>query len=266
MTSTPLRENGAPTAGSSCPDAELLAAYVDGRATLAERSEIEAHLARCEDCYFVFSETVRTQQAQRGESAKKSEILPWWRQRSPQLVAGLAAAATVVIVVQIYEFRTASIEHTQEVGQLTARVRDLEAQLAHEREQSVKRTGPIETPRPHLALPTTAIFALTPGMLRDSGTLTRVTIPQDVATIQFRLPVSGSPFSSYQVVFYDADLEEICSISKLRVDPREQTRALTVSIPSDLLSPGEYRIKLSGIALDHRSKEVATYNFRVAAR
>jgi tetratricopeptide (TPR) repeat protein len=97
MTSTPLRENGAPTSGSSCPDAELLAAYIDGRATLAERREIEAHLARCEDCYFVFSETVRAQQTQGGEPAKKSEVPPWWRVWSPQLAAGFAAAVLVVI-------------------------------------------------------------------------------------------------------------------------------------------------------------------------
>jgi tetratricopeptide (TPR) repeat protein len=105
MTLKSLRENGAPTSGPGCPDAELLAAYIDGRATLAEQREIEAHLARCEDCYFVFSETVREQQAQGGEPAKKSEVPPWWRVWSPQLAAGFAAAVVVVIGAQLIIFK-----------------------------------------------------------------------------------------------------------------------------------------------------------------
>jgi anti-sigma factor RsiW len=130
MTSTPI----IPTShgsGAGCLDAELLAAYIDGRVTAAERSEVEAHLARCESCHFVFAESFRESaervpEAQAGlwrsgltvggdaavaaaaaavpESAEGvSRPEPSRRRSAPMLwraAAGLAAAAAVVIAVQ----------------------------------------------------------------------------------------------------------------------------------------------------------------------
>jgi tetratricopeptide (TPR) repeat protein len=100
MMMTPLKENAARTSGPLCPDSELLASYVDGHVSAAERVEIEAHLARCEDCYFAFSETVLEQRAERISEVEPdhSEGWPPWMTR---VAAGLAAAAALVIAVQV---------------------------------------------------------------------------------------------------------------------------------------------------------------------
>ena len=45
----------------ACLDAELLASYLEGRTSPAERATVEAHLAHCEDCQFVFAETIHAQ-------------------------------------------------------------------------------------------------------------------------------------------------------------------------------------------------------------
>ena len=82
--------------GTGCLDADLLASYVDGRATPAERTTVEAHLAQCEDCFFVFSETLR-EQAQGDDAIKKSERARW----VPKAAAGVAAAAALVIAVAV---------------------------------------------------------------------------------------------------------------------------------------------------------------------
>ena len=97
MALTPLQENG--VTRSSCLDTELLASYVDGRTTPEQRVEVEAHLARCEDCYFAFSETVQEQEAT--DLTKKSETPRspgWW---STPVAAGLAAAAAIVVAVSV---------------------------------------------------------------------------------------------------------------------------------------------------------------------
>jgi len=99
MVLTSLQENGVTRSG--CLDAELLASYVDGRTTPEQRVEVEAHLARCEDCYFAFSETVREQGAEATAVTKKSETprrRGWW---STPVAAGLAAAAAVVVAVSV---------------------------------------------------------------------------------------------------------------------------------------------------------------------
>lgn len=100
MTLTPLQENGGRTSGSSCPDTEALATYIDGCASAVERAEIEAHLASCEDCYFVFSETVHEREAH--DDRKKSDVARWLGRWSPQLAAGLAAAAAIVVAVEVF--------------------------------------------------------------------------------------------------------------------------------------------------------------------
>lgn len=99
MVLTSLQENGVRRSG--CLDAELLASYIDGRTTPEERVEIEAHLARCEDCYFAFSETVQEQQAERTES-EESEPHSRSRRWMPRVAAGLAVAAALVIAVQVF--------------------------------------------------------------------------------------------------------------------------------------------------------------------
>ena len=77
MTLTPRQETGAWTSGPGCPDAEALASYIDGRTTATERVEIERHLASCEDCYFVFSETVQQPESREGDDRDRSHIA-WW--------------------------------------------------------------------------------------------------------------------------------------------------------------------------------------------
>jgi tetratricopeptide (TPR) repeat protein len=94
MTLTPSQQNGDCT--SVCLDAELLASYVDGRATPTERTVAEAHLAQCEDCYFAFSETIRTQIHADGAS-KKTKWLRW----ATRATAGLAAAAALIVAVML---------------------------------------------------------------------------------------------------------------------------------------------------------------------
>jgi len=106
MTLTPLQENGATRSGADCFDAELLASYVDGRANPEERVKVEAHIAHCEDCYFIFSETVREQRAHSAAGPTALEPLPgarrWMSRVAVFTTAGLAAAAALVIAAQIY--------------------------------------------------------------------------------------------------------------------------------------------------------------------
>ena len=265
MTSTPRQEDVAIRSDGGCLEAELFASYVDGRTTLEERVKVETHIAHCENCYFVFSETVQerlTTESRKSESQNRS------RRWMPRLAAGLAAAAALVIAVYVFGPVSGRTSRAQDLDRLTTRVRELENQLAHERERSATAAGQTAAalqPLPQ-GLPVTPIFALTPGMLRDRGTLTRVGIPPNDATVRFRLLLVGPEYPSYRAVFYDADGEEVWAVSKLRVDPREQTRALTAVVPSDLLSPGDYQIKVNGILPNRRTEGVATYSLRVTPR
>jgi putative zinc finger protein len=70
----------APTTDASspigaCPSAEALAAYIDGVLDKAEAERVTAHLADCEDCYFVYSETLRFQLDSPPEKEKDGDVV-----------------------------------------------------------------------------------------------------------------------------------------------------------------------------------------------
>lgn len=101
-----------------CLSDETLAAYVDGGLTADERAQVELHLAACQDCFAVFTESVRTVQAMAdsGEFDQPVSRTPVLEPPVPTVVlikdgrrrrvvrwaaagAGLAAAAAVALAV-----------------------------------------------------------------------------------------------------------------------------------------------------------------------
>lgn len=96
------------------PPLEELAAYIDGMLSEEEAARVAEHIAECEDCFFVYSETVRFQlehpeeaeepgpddgkvvpfsgKANAGETQRRRR-LPWW--------VGLATAAMLAVAVGI---------------------------------------------------------------------------------------------------------------------------------------------------------------------
>jgi putative zinc finger protein len=79
-----------------CPDAELLAAYVDGWATVEDRRVIEAHLAGCADCRELVGAAVEMVRGEAEMPSRRPRRTAWF-------VAGaglIAAAAAIVVVVR----------------------------------------------------------------------------------------------------------------------------------------------------------------------
>lgn len=99
------------TAKGVHPGDERLAAFVDGRLSSSEREHIVAHLASCEDCYEVFSETVSFQ-VEADEEVEPTVLpapyspvkpSPWrrpgvWRRWVPAATLAAAAALTILVI------------------------------------------------------------------------------------------------------------------------------------------------------------------------
>jgi hypothetical protein len=85
--------------GGTCPSLETIGAFVDGRFKDRERETIADHLATCETCYFVFAEAART----RVNTQSKGAVVPFRPRRMTwQVMGGLAAAATIVLAVNLW--------------------------------------------------------------------------------------------------------------------------------------------------------------------
>ena len=92
-----------PVQSTECPDAELLAAMIDGAADSAQREELLSHLASCPDCYETWLSLASPEQAGQGTGTLIKG--PWYSRIGRSLsankaaAAALAAAACLVLVV-----------------------------------------------------------------------------------------------------------------------------------------------------------------------
>lgn len=109
----------------------------------------------------------------------------------------------------------------------------------------------------------TYTLTLTPGLTRDGSADNRVSIPKvDIVRVQLVL----ADDSSYQS--YTATLESIDgrTLATERTSSRESINGrpvVTVELPSKLLPPADYRIKLSGLGADGKTVDLGSYYFKV---
>jgi len=167
MASTPfIADNGQGSDGNdTCLDLALLASYIDGRVTPAERTSIEAHLARCEDCYFIFSETFHEQAAQAAPSAGPDvNPAPKRWPRGWQMAAALAAAAAIVLAVQVY--RTARPRQDQA---LVVALNDLQAAAGPYRPFEARLSGTYPYRPPAAAVRSGLASSETPLAVREAA-------------------------------------------------------------------------------------------------
>ena len=90
------------TVAGACPTLESIAAYLDGRLTDRERADVTEHLASCEDCYVLFSESAQIH-ATEGAVSKGAA---GWRggfagSRFAWSTAGAALATAAAVVLMI---------------------------------------------------------------------------------------------------------------------------------------------------------------------
>ncbi len=89
-----------------CPDSETLAAYMEGRLNLADRSRVEAHLATCEDCYEAVVEIVHANALAPSVSVQSMVASPASRRRPTRWLWLAATAAVLTFVVGSVWIRT----------------------------------------------------------------------------------------------------------------------------------------------------------------
>src|SRR4029453_4168426 len=90
---------------AACPTSEALAAYIDRGVEAAERAQIEAHLADCDDCRLLIAQVLESHDGIDDAQAGKGRLLelpPSPKRWKARTVGSLvAAAAALLVVVQI---------------------------------------------------------------------------------------------------------------------------------------------------------------------
>jgi len=104
---------------------------------------------------------------------------------------------------------------------------------------------------------------LVPGLSRDGEGIQQVTLPTDTTTLQLQLRVPNLPaYQTYRAILQAADGRDISRQDDLRLDHGSGDRIIC-PISAALLEPGNYSLKLSGLAQRSEYEDIARYYFRV---
>jgi len=275
----------------------LIDDYLDDALAAVDRARFEHQLSTVRGLRqkVQFARTLRTHAAATIEDADAGAVgdasvwtlpvigrLPVWRPSAwaPRPAwAALAAAVLVAVVAgvwlerdrvareaQLAQLQTAQDEHQYELGVLRGTVRDLQARLQTEQRIAAPLpTMPTEPLRTVAASPPPVpTFMLATGVLRSEGTLARIAVPVGAQIVRLRLAVPDRATGEYRATLRDAEGEEVCALSRLRVDPSGSS--VTVVLPADVLPRGDYQLTLSPAGRDPAVEGTYTYTFRVAAR
>lgn len=104
---------------------------------------------------------------------------------------------------------------------------------------------------------------LTPGLQRSEGETKRLTISSDIGTVRLQLILPENRYESYQATLLDFDGRTLTTKTNLKPETANGQPATFFDVLADLMSPGDYRVRLSGVASGGNVESVASYSFRI---
>jgi hypothetical protein len=191
------------------------------------------------------------------DAGEKLQPVSWLRKlvealrlRSPIVYLPLAAALVVAIFFgawRLVEYRRAQ--------QLRAREESQRLEVEQELAQLNDPSG-VGRPPP----PGTRVFQLSPVTLR--GEANKLSPPAETSVVELWLLRAGDEYQSYRASLQRVGAAPRFSIPNLHAANTPGGRAVPVKIPVRLLTPGTYRLTLSGVTPDGRLEEADEYTFQ----
>lgn len=105
---------------------------------------------------------------------------------------------------------------------------------------------------------------LSSGLVRSvGGELKRVQIPPGTVLVRLRLELDGTEYPSYRAALHQASGDEVWSQNNLNATAVDGREAIELTLPADLLQPGDYYVRLRGAAPQKDPVVLDRYDFRV---
>lgn len=111
---------------------------------------------------------------------------------------------------------------------------------------------------------TVASFALSLGMTRNSDETAELIVPRGTQLIRLRLNLErGDEYPSYHAELRRAGSDLLWRRDKLLAQPATAGPSVILSLPANLLTSGEYELKLTGVNDKAKLEEIGYYSFRI---
>jgi hypothetical protein len=125
----------------------------------------------------------------------------------------------------------------------------------------VSRKGAVPTGQTSASV--AAVVPLTPGSTRSSGaTVPRVQVPPKGSDVKLELEIANTGFQHYRSELLREN-KSLKTIGELKVEAKGEQHVIPLTIPGELLSPGDYQVRLSGVLDSGADEFIDNYSFRV---
>ena len=108
----------------------------------------------------------------------------------------------------------------------------------------------------------TGPFKLAPGSVQPDGGLLKLAAPAKHECVTLELELAKSDFKEYKTQLFREN-QPLDSQDELKTEPRSTHYIVPVTVTGEILTPGDYQLKLSGVATSGRPEFIASYSFRV---
>lgn len=110
-------------------------------------------------------------------------------------------------------------------------------------------------------------YRLSPSGMRETGELTKVALPAGARAAELLLPLAQDEYTAYRATLVaDGNVERFAREDLQATTTTDNKRVVRFLVPAEVLTRGEYRVKLSGLGTDRSWEGVETYPFRVVQK
>ena len=105
-------------------------------------------------------------------------------------------------------------------------------------------------------------FALAPGSMRSDGRMQHLPAPAKNVRVKIELELAKSDYTKYQTELFREN-ESLQSQGELTSQPRNAHYVVPVTVTGEILKPGDYQLKLSGVGDSGKAAFIDSYLFRI---
>ncbi|HJP93137.1 MAG TPA: hypothetical protein VJ875_14360 [Pyrinomonadaceae bacterium] len=150
--------------------------------------------------------------------------------------------------------------------ELAARLNQ-EKQQREQSEDSLRQlseTAETTNPAPR---PIIAALTLLPGMSRGAGEKPKLLLPENARLVRLQIGIDPEePYQTFSAELRTVAGRQIWTRENLTARAHRGARAVGLTLPATALKPGQYELKLSGVAEGGRSEDIGFYYFDVIIR
>ncbi|HJT67322.1 MAG TPA: hypothetical protein VJ749_12760 [Pyrinomonadaceae bacterium] len=105
-------------------------------------------------------------------------------------------------------------------------------------------------------------IALAPGSMRSDGRIQHLPAPAKDVRVKIELQLAKSDYQQYRTQLFREN-EALTSQEALKSERRNAHYVVPVTVTGEILTPGDYQFKLSGVADSGKAAFIDSYSFRV---